>query len=115
MQDEEAEVDHTQNFAQDTTAASVSNTIADQIEIVSEESHQLKKSEIVERDSEEIQRLIREISKGSEYQRQEDKRAQQVKEKLDKYHAKIQRAQANVEYWQQTEVLKIYYSNQDVV
>ena len=115
MQDEEAEVDHTQNFAQDTTATNINYPGADQYEIVAEDLNQFKKSEIVERDSEEIQRLIREISKGSEYQRQEDKRAQQVKEKLDKYHAKIQRAQANVEYWQQTEVIQIYYSNQDVV
>ncbi len=59
---------------------------------------------VYERDKEEVQRLIREISRGSEYQRQEEKRAGQVKEKLDKYHAKIARAQGNPEYWQQTEV-----------
>jgi hypothetical protein len=59
---------------------------------------------VYERDRDDVLRLIREISRGSEYQRQEQKREKQVKEKLDKYHAKIARAQGNPEYWQQTEV-----------
>ena len=52
-----------------------------------------------ERSPDEIQELIMKISKGSEYQRVEEKRNQQVREKLDKYMAKVNRAQNNPDYW----------------